>query len=89
MDRIYIDELMWDDENMSKVAQHQLTVSEVYEALVLDTNRTASWEDDREHGLRVLAMGTCESNSKVIIAPLDPVDEAEGIWRPRTAWRLK
>ena len=89
MDEIFIDELDWDDENISKVAKHQLTVSEVYEALVLDPERIASWDDDEEHGPRVMAIGTCESHNKVIIAPLDPVNKAEGLWRPRTAWRLK
>jgi uncharacterized DUF497 family protein len=89
LDEIFIDELEWDDENISKVARHQLTVSEVYEALVLDPERTASWGYDEEHGRRVMVIGTCESHNKVIIAPLDPVNEAEGLWRPRTAWRLK
>lgn len=89
MDEIYIDCLLWDDENISKVAKHQLTVREVYEALVLDTERIASWDEDNEHGKRLLVMGTSESHGKKIMSPLDPINEADGIWRPRTAWRIK
>lgn len=86
---IYIDVLLWDDENVIKIAAHQLTVNEVYQALVLDTDREAAWVKDDEHGRRLMVIGTCEFHNKTIIAYLDTVDEAEGIWRPRTAWRLE
>ncbi len=86
MEEIYIDDLEWDDENMAKI--HHLTVEEVYQAIVLDPDRQAVWVEDDEHGRRVMAIGTCEFHNKVIISHLDPVSEAEGLWRPRTAWRL-
>lgn len=89
MKTVYIDDLLWDDENMTKIAAHQLTINEVYQALVLDTDREAAWVEDDEHGRRLIAIGTCEFDNKRIIAYLDPVNEAEGIWRPRTAWRLE
>lgn len=66
-----------------------MTIHEVYQALVLDPEREAAWVGDEEHGRRIVAIGVCEFHNKVIIAYLDPVNEKEGYWRPRTAWRLE
>jgi uncharacterized DUF497 family protein len=88
MPEVLIVELIWSDEADIKVAKRGLSRKDVYEAIVLDPNHEAIWVEDKEHGRRLMAQGTSESNNKVIIAYLDPENEFDGIWSVRTAWRV-
>lgn len=83
--KIRINELLWDDENLTHL--HDLRAWEVESAIIDDPHREARWVEDEEHGRRLMAEGRCEDNSKRIRTYLDPVNEADGIWKPRTAWR--
>lgn len=72
----------------TKSEQPWTTPKEVYEAIIVDTDREARWVKDEEHGTRLMVMGTTESTNKLIIAYLDPENEFDGIWSVRTAWRI-
>lgn len=76
------------DEAIVKFAKHGLTIEEVKEAVIWDPDKTAVWEKHKEHGGRLKVIGRCESNNKVILAFLDPYEVADGIWKPRTAYRV-
>lgn len=65
-----------------------LTTSDVHEAIILDPARQAGWVEDETHGRRLMVMGICESNNKKVLSYLDPVNEFDGIWAVRTAWRI-
>ena len=88
MAEIRLDELLWSDKALIKVARHGLTPSEIYDAVILDPNRELGWVEDETHGSRLMAMGVCESNNKKVLAYLDPVNEFDGIWAVKTAWRV-
>lgn len=88
MAEIRLDELLWNDQALMKVAKRGLTPSEVYDAIILDSSRKLGWVEDETHGSRLMAMGTCESNNKKVLVYLDPVNEFDGIWAVRTAWRI-
>ncbi|MBU4401092.1 MAG: hypothetical protein KKE86_17405 [Planctomycetes bacterium] len=88
MPEIPIVELRWSDEVDIKIARRGLSRLDVYEAIVLDPNHEAYWVEDEEHGRRLYARGVSESNPKEVLAYLDPLNEFDGIWSVRTAWRL-
>ena len=76
------------DEAIAKFAKHDLSVEEVEEAVLWDPERKATWKSDAKHGCRLKVMGRCESSNKVIVAFLDPWDINNGVWKPRTAYRV-
>ena len=86
---IYIWNLVWDDGLINKLKrEHGLEFWEVEEAVIWDPNKEARWVRGKKHGRRLCVMGVSESHNKLILAFLDPVNRAEGIWRVRTAWEV-
>lgn len=64
--------------------KHQLTLDDVYDALE-DHDLTVGWDDDPNHGRRVLARGRT-SSGRLIRIFLYPVDEDAGVFRLGTAF---
>ena len=60
-----------------------MTGQEVREACVPDAYDRAGWEDDEEHGRRLLVEGRTAQGRRLKIV-LQPIDVHEGIWRLRT-----
>jgi hypothetical protein len=57
----------------------------VREACMLDRYEQAVWDDHPVHGWRLVVVGT--SGDIRIKAMLQELDEADGTWRLRPAWR--
>ena len=84
----HVIELHVTDAAIAKFAKHDLSVDEVEEAVLWDPKRKAAWKSDSKHGGRLKVIGRCESSNKVIVALLDPWDVNNGVWKPRTAYRV-
>lgn len=65
-------------------AKHKVMPYEVREALVLRDDVYARWEDHREHGLRVVALGRTYVG-RPILAALHLVSTRDGTWNLATA----
>ena len=67
--------------------KHYLTIEEVRAACIPDTYESAGWETDGKHGTRLLVRTRDKGGTMIVY--LMPIDVREGIWRLRTAWRIK
>ncbi len=67
--------------------KHHLTPIEVQEAVRLAPDAQADWEDDLEHGRRLVVTGTTYRGRTVIayMVPLNENDPEEGSFRLKTA----
>jgi hypothetical protein len=66
---------------------HNLTGTEVREAVLFAKDTQAGWVEDDKHGRRLMAKGTTYRGRPVIayMDPLNPNDEEEGTFVLRTA----
>jgi hypothetical protein len=60
-----------------------VTGDEVREACIPDAYDRAGWEDDEEHGRRLLIVCRTAQGRRLKVV-LQPIDVHEGIWRLRT-----
>jgi hypothetical protein len=67
--------------------KHQLTATEVREAVIYSKDASAEWQDSPEHGTRLVVRGTTYLDRPVIayLAPLNENDPEEGTFRLKTA----
>ncbi len=73
---------------MDKINEkHRLTAAEVREAVVYARDTATEWQEDQEHGRRLVARGTTYRGRAVIayMTPLNPNDEEEGTFKLSTA----
>lgn len=84
-DVIYIGLVLIDPSVEAKINEkHNVTPDEVREAIQWPARARAVWEDHPDHGLRVIAVGTTWTG-RTLMAVLQPVHEADGTWRLRSA----
>lgn len=62
--------------------KHNCTLEEVRQALQYPAKARAGWEEDPEHGLRVVALGTTGAGRLLIgwLLPIPPWDENSDTW---------
>jgi len=67
--------------------KHKLTPAEVHEAVRLAPDAQAAWDDDPEHGRRLVVTGTTYMGRPVIayLVPLNENDPEEGTFKLKTA----
>jgi hypothetical protein len=83
-ERFWIAEIQISEEMEAKIRRRRfVTGDEVRAACVPDAYDRAGWEDDEEHGRRLLVV--CRTaQGRRLKADLQPIDVHEGIWRLRT-----
>jgi hypothetical protein len=82
--RFWIAEIQISDAMEAKIRHRRfVTGDEVREACAPDAYDRAGWEDDEQHGRRLLVEGRTAQGRRLLIV-LQPVDVTEGIWRLRT-----
>lgn len=73
------------DAKMSLIAaEHQVSLAEVREAVVLTPVENSTWDYHPERGWRLYVTGTTYPGRRLFVV-LFPVDEADGVWRLGTA----
>ncbi len=72
--------LLFDDENLPKLAQHQVTIKEAYQVLWTEPKGFRNHSE----GAPWILIGPTYSG-RMITLPIDPT-RTPGIWRPRTAY---
>ncbi len=84
-----IPEIVIDPHIVDKIkSKHNVTADEVKEALLMQLDVDARWEEHPKHGRRVIAIGRI-ATGRELIAALLPIDADEGIWRLKTARWLR
>lgn len=82
--RFWIAEIQISDAMEAKIRQRRfVTGDEVREACIPDAYDRAGWEDDPEHGRRLLVICRTAQGRRLKVV-LQPIDVHEGIWRLRT-----
>jgi hypothetical protein len=75
-----VDGFLFDDRNIAKLAEHEVTIREAFE--VLEGN-PKGFRNHSEGAPWVLVGATL--SGRMITLPIDPSDEP-GMWRPRTGY---
>ncbi len=89
MRRFWIAEIQISGEMEDKIRSRRfVTGDQVREACVPDAYDSARWDDDPEHGRRLLVIGRAADGVRLKII-LQPIDVTEGIWRLRTVLRAQ
>jgi hypothetical protein len=84
-ERFWIAEIQISEEMEAKIRRRRfVTGDEVREACVPDAYDRAGWEDDEEHGRRLLVVCRTAQGRRLKVV-LQPIDVHEGIWRLRTS----
>lgn len=88
--RVVVAELKIDPSVEAKIRakpNHKLTGAEVREAVLYAKDAQAEWQDDEEHGRRLVVRGTTYLGRTIIayMVPVNENDEDEGTFRLKTA----
>lgn len=83
-----VDILMSDDVEHKLWVKHRVRRAEVEEAALMGGYRDAIWLNDPDYGERLLVRGPTFDGVELLVV-LEPVNEADGIWRCRTARRAE
>lgn len=84
----WIAEIQISDEMEDKIRSRRfVTGNQIREACVPDAYERAGWDDDPEHGRRLLVVCRTSQNVRLKVI-LQPIDVTEGIWRLRTVLRM-
>lgn len=84
----WIAEIRASDAVQDKIREkHNVTVEEIRRWCVPVQYEWAGWHRHDLHGWRLL-VETRDDQGKLIQVILQPIDENEGIWKLRTAWRI-
>lgn len=82
----WIGDVRFPPDKETKLRDRGLTPDQVRSAIAWGNHDEARWDDDSEHGRRLMVMGS-DDESRILVF-LIPLDRTDGLWECRTAWRV-